>query len=219
MPQKLFLRKVSDIEREPDVGLRECETEKFLNELWEERMPESIWQQGIGFARTVPEAGNGKERETGAVTGGGNGVSIAAVPENTERRTEREGETRETIEALFRKRGFQITGSTRRSGSQSNSAAGLPDAAGCDTAGLPDGKRVQEAPEILPYAAFLQFGRGEKILLYRSGRGQGVCDTFCGRSAEVRRPDSAGPDQRLRGMSGEDNLRRYCGYSPCDFFF
>ena len=93
MPQKLFLRKVSDIEREPDVGLRECETEKFLNELWEERMPESIWRQGIGFARTVPEAGNGKERETGAVTGGGNGVSIAAVPENTERRTEREGET------------------------------------------------------------------------------------------------------------------------------
>ena len=81
MPQKLFLRKVSDIEREPDVGLRECETEKFLNELWEERMPESIWQQKTGLAGAVPEAGDRKERETGEVTGDGNGVSIAAVPE------------------------------------------------------------------------------------------------------------------------------------------
>ena len=58
MPQKLFLRKVSDIEREPDVGLRECETEKFLNELWEERMPESIWQQETGLAGAV------RKRET-----------------------------------------------------------------------------------------------------------------------------------------------------------
>ena len=153
MPQKLFLRKVSDIEREPDVGLRECETEKFLNELLEERIPESIWQQGIGFARTVPEAGDRKERETGEVTGDGNGVSIAAVPErftgmwsekeetegeivpffadaaaeNPESRTGREEETRETIETLFRKRGFRITGSTRRSGYRSDPAAGLPD--------------------------------------------------------------------------------------------
>ena len=153
MAQKLFLRKVSDMERETDVGLRECETEKFLNALLEERTPESIWQQETGLAGAVPEAGNRRGRETGEVTGDGgdgNGVSIAAVPErftgmwseeeetegeaipffaeaaaeNPERRTEREGET---IETLFRKRGFRITGSARRSGSRSDPAAGLPD--------------------------------------------------------------------------------------------